>query len=133
MEFLLRLGYACHLWLDNFWVKMVVFLAFWLIFYLFWTPIWYIQAILWLKGRYSDLVVKFAVLLGAGSSVIVCMVFNGFAVWWTSPLNVYYVPFSAVDPGYTSLWMPFIIVSVVATVLISGIWYELHAWRKQQK
>jgi hypothetical protein len=126
MNFLIWLGTASHTWIDHFWVKMLVFLAFLVIFYLPISSILYVQAAMWLKENVNKWVVGMSLILAAGSSTIVCILINGFAVWWTSPFNVYYLPLSVIDPGYVNLWVPFIIVAAVAGV---AIWYELHRIR----
>jgi len=126
MSFLLWLGTASHAWIDHFWVKMLVFLAFWVIFYLPISSILYVQATMWFRGSVNKWIILTASILAAGSSTIICMLINRFAVWWTSPLNVYYLPLSVVDPGYVNLWVPFIIIVAIAGI---AVWYELHRIR----
>jgi hypothetical protein len=126
INFIIWLGKASHAWIDHFWVKILVFLAFWVIFYLPISSILYVQATMWLKGNANKWIVLMTSILAAGMSTIVCILINGFAVWWTSPMNVYYLPLSGVDSGYVNLWVPFIIL---AGIVGGAIWYELHRIR----
>jgi len=136
INFFLQFGKACHLWIDHLWVKALVFLVLWFISYLVITPMVYTQAMLWLRMQVNKWVALLGAFFAAGVTVIMCIMIDAVAVWYTSPLNVY-LPLSAVDPGYTKLWVPFIIVAAVATIVGAvigvGIWIELHWIREHLK